>query len=259
MDDILSGDIHIHTCLRPVDDGAQAMSPRFIAEHYRARGMRSFGLSPHVHQDADFAALADFLQSAKNIARAMGMEMKAGVETECTDARGTLTLPSFIAEQLDYVIASADHFNCAGVVQPPREAHACMQFHLDLLLTLAAHPLVDVIAHPLAGMILLTTEGHMPGYEPIERLDDVTDDWVREFARLARANRTAVELNGYFTLTYPASLASQGRPSYLDRYLDIYRILAENGVTLVASSDAHTPESLAQYDHAAKCLRALGA
>ncbi len=244
------GDYHIHTCLRPIDDGAPEMTPETIARACRSRGFTSFGLSPHLHHDADPKALTAFLDDAKEKSAAI-LPMYRGIETECIDGDGTLTVTPELAERLDYVIASADHFNCTGVVRPPRDAKSCFEFHQKLLMKLAVHPLVDVIAHPFAGLILLTTEGHLPGYEPIIALNAVTDSWLDEFAAALRESGTAVELNGFFTLTYLERLNAAGRPySYEADYFRIFRHLAGAGVSFSAGSDAHRPEDLSQFDSA---------
>ena len=247
-------DYHIHTCLRPVDDGAETMTPAAVATHFKAKGHSCFGLSPHLHYDADIAALVDFLDTARTEAAACGMKMLRGVETECTDENGTLTLKPELIPHLDYVIASADHFNCTGVVRPPKTAQELIDLHLRLLMKLAENPIVDIIAHPFAALILLTSEGHLPGNEVIDTLDWLDDSWTRQFAKTARQNHTTVELNGFFTLTYPEKLRREGRPLYTDTYRKFYRQLAQEGVTLLPSSDAHSLDSLAQFDHAAQCL-----
>lgn len=243
------GDYHIHTCLRPIDDGAPEMTPQAIARACRARGFTSFGLSPHLHHDAEPEAVTAFLDDAKEKCEAI-LPMYRGVEAECIGEDGTLTVTSELAEHLDYVIASADHFNCTGVVRPPRDAGKCFAFHQKLLMKLAVHPLVDVIAHPFAGLILLTTEGHLLGYEPIAALDAVTDSWLDEFAAALRESGTAVELNGFFTRTYPERLDAAGRPSYEEDYFRMFRRLAGAGVMFSAGSDAHRPEDLSQFDSA---------
>ena len=249
------GDFHIHTCLRPIDDGAETMTPPRIAETCRKRGFDAFGLSPHFHAGADPAELLGFLETARSECGGV-LPMYCGAEAECTDAEGTLSIPDEAARQLDYVIASGDHFNCTGAVKPPRAAAEHFAFHLELLLKLAANPLVDVIAHPLIAAVLLTAEGHLPGYERMDTLPEIPERWLKTFAGTARSCGTAVEINGFFTSVYRERRAAAG-DEYAERYFAFFRRLAEAGVTLSAGSDAHNMEALAQYESAESWLKRL--
>ena len=56
----LPGDFHVHTCMRPVDDGAEEMTPAAVAAAMRSRSFGAFGLSPHFHFDSDFGAVCAF-------------------------------------------------------------------------------------------------------------------------------------------------------------------------------------------------------
>lgn len=251
----LPGDFHVHTCMRPVDDGAEEMTPAAVAAAMRSRSFGAFGLSPHFHFDSDFGAVCAFLDAAREETRGI-LPMFRGVETECIDAVGSLPLSPEQARRLDYVIAAPDHYNCTGAVRPPKDRRGCLLFHQKFLIALAENPLVDVISHPWAALILLTCEGHLPGYDRIESLDAVPETWIAEFAAAARENRTAVEINGFFTGIYLRRRGETGR-SYGEAYRNFYRILAAAGVMLSPGSDAHRLADLAQIDDASGWLEAL--
>ena len=82
------------------------------------------------------------------------------------------------------------------------------------------------------------------------------ETWIAEFAAAARENRTAVEINGFFTGIYLRRRGETGR-SYGEAYRNFYRILAAAGVMLSPGSDAHRLADLAQIDDASGWLEAL--
>lgn len=250
------GDFHIHTNLRPFDDGADNMRGDMIAVECRKRGFTAFGLSPHWHFDAEPQPMLEFLAESKRLAGEI-LPMFCGAEAECIDENGTLTIPREVAAELDYLIVSADHFNCTGVVRPPERASEHFLFHLKLLLKLAQDPLVDIVAHPLIAVLLLTVDGHMgERYEVLENLPEIPETWLDEFASALRENHTAIEINGFFTSTWLRRRQTAGH-CYESRYYDFFKALAEKGVLFSAGSDAHNIESLSQYDRAAEWLKRL--
>ena len=140
----LPGDFHVHTCMRPVDDGAEEMTPAAVAAAMRSRSFGAFGLSPHFHFDSDFGAVCAFLDAAREETRGI-LPMFRGVETECIDAVGSLPLSPEQARRLDYVIAAPDHYNCTGVVRPPKDRRGCLLFHQKLLIALAENMPIDIL------------------------------------------------------------------------------------------------------------------
>lgn len=178
------------------------------------------------------------------------------VETECIDAVGSLPLSPEQARRLDYVIAAPDHYNCTGVVRPPKDRRGCLLFHQKLLIALAENPLVDVISHPWAALILLTCEGHLPGYDRIESLDAVPETWIAEFAAVARENGPPSRSMVFSPAPICGAAGETGR-SYGEAYRNFYRILAAAGVMLSPGSDAHRLADLAQIDDASGWLEAL--
>ena len=250
------GDFHIHTALRPFDDGAENMLPRLIAAECKKRQFHAFGLSPHWHFDAEPEAFLNFLNTAQADCREI-LPMYRGAEAECVDASGKLSIPDAAADELDYLIVSGDHFNCTGVVRPPVKAAEHFLFHLTLLLQLAQNPRVDIIAHPLIAVLLLTVDGHLgKDYEPLEKLPAIPDTWLDEFAAALRENHTAIELNGFFTDTWLKRRKAAGF-DYEEQYFDFFRQLAGRGVTFSVGSDAHNLDALSQYDSAGKWLKKL--
>ncbi len=253
---ILSGDFHVHTSIRPADDGALDMKPCAIANFMKSAGCSCFGVSPHVHAGVDVEAL---INQIKLFAREAGkiLPCLCGVETECLDCSGLLTIDRTAAASLDYIIAAPDHYNCNGVVKPPRKREAMLEFHHQQLLMLAEHPLVDVIAHPWAALILLTCEGHLGECEHITALDDIPESWFHELASVAVKNNTAIEMNGFFTDTYLRRREAV-QAGYKSKYFRFFEIMAEAGVKLSPASDAHSIADLEQYLKAWSWIEALG-
>ncbi len=245
-------DFHIHTALRPGDDGAPDMTPGAIAAKWREAGCAAIGLTPHFHAGLDRGEMLRQLEEARREASGT-LRCFIGCEAECLAPDGRLSVDAGTAAALDYVIVSADHYNCEGV----RKAPALAELHWECLRNLAVNPLVDVIAHPLAALILLTCEGHMPGFAPIAELPLPEEAEIRAFARLARQHRTAVEVNGFFTGPYLRKRREAGVP-YEEEYRRFYRILQEEGVMLSPNSDAHKPADVEQMGEAFRWTDDLG-
>lgn len=251
-----TSDYHIHTCLRPWDDGAPEMNAKNIAKRARELGCKKIGISPHIHIGCDLVQVMDFLKHETESAAEI-LPVFKGVETECIAEDGTLSIDANVVSELDYIIASPDHYNCEGVVRPPKPQEQFFEFHQQLLLALAQNPLVDVIAHPWAALILLTCDGHLPGYPHIEDLKDIPESWHCKLAQTAKANNTAVEISGFFVGTY-LRRRTELNQSYAREYFRFFEIMAEEGVLLSPSSDAHRLEELQQCVDAWNVIDKLG-
>ncbi len=245
-------DFHMHSALYPGDDGAAEMTPDAIAARWSTAGCSAIGLTPHFHAGLDQKAMLRQLQQVREKI-SHTMDCFIGCEAELLAPDGRLSVSNEIAAELDYVIVSADHYNCEGVLKSPELA----ELHWKTLCRLASDPLTDVIAHPFAALILLTCEGYLPGLAAIEELPLPAEEDIRSFARLARQHGTAVEVNGFFVGSYLRKRAAAGH-SYEESYRYFYRILAEENVVLSPNSDAHRLSDTDQLREAFQWCDSLG-
>ena len=223
----LREDLHLHSTFsdgkgRPEEVHARALE----------LGLDRIGFADHVRRDTDW--IPEYRKAIGRLASASSIEVVCGVEAKILDESGSLDLPPD-ALGCDVVLV-ADHRlpfedRClvpgearrlwrSGKVSPGRLiegllAATCESLRLDRP-TIVAH-LFSIL--PKIGL----------------REEDVEARWIVELGRKARAAGAAVEISERWRCPGRRTVG----------------LLAECGVTMVASTDSHDLASIGRYDYVA--------
>jgi len=266
-------DYHIHSRHSPCGDPVVSWSD-IVGAASRA-GLRSLGLTDHLFGAINLPALEAAREAFD--ALATGLDTHFAVEVSALrdwdheqnaaageqahpygvwaggpeDSPLTIYLDEALKDRLgfEYVIGGA-HW----VLGAPFERDAVIRSYHRQNLFLAAHPLVDVVAHPWWW------QGHWEDaagrYHGPPWLDDFTaipHDLHRAFAETCLAHGTAVEINAGAIFNNPRYTAAFKR-----QYVDYLRDLREWGVTFSIGSDAHVKADVGRSRDLAPVLDAVG-
>ncbi len=254
----ITSDWHIHS--RNSCDSACMTIADMIAETAQ-RGISDFGLTDHLHTPFNLpdiaASRAEFSENKPSARFHFGIEVSCVSQWELEEikkggysnpvcgirtggpANGLLAIGITDADierhRIEYVIA--------GVHWPmyvPMERERVIRDYHRQNMFLAAHPLVDIVAHPWWWM------GHWKNSQDKYPAEPWFDDFRRipssmhdEFASAAVEHQTVVEINinaNLLNAQYPETFANQ--------YLDYLAELKAKGVRLSIGSDCHS----AHYD-----------
>ncbi len=213
--DEIRGDLHCHT---EWSDGEASVQEMVTAA--RRRGWDYLAITDHSHslpmvQGLDAGGLKRQAEEINRVRKkCAGFCLLHGVETEIT-ADGSLDLPDEALQELDVVIAAV-HTGLGG----------SSERMTDRLVRAAAHPCVDIIAHP-TGRLLSARHPETPD---LERL-----------LQVCRECGTAVEINS--------------SPDRLDLPWRWVRRARDLGVSLVVNSDAHSAAGLGLIGYGVDCAR----
>lgn len=250
-------DWHMHSQHSPC--GAEESSYVEVVKTARAAGLTEFGITDHLHgrrnEEALRRARADFEGLKDGEGVHFGLEVScvrkwdvAGDGADC-DLHGhrpggpagdepAFYLPAELLSELkaEYVIG--------GVHWPqgvPWEREAVIRSYHRQYLSCAAHPRVNVVAHPWWWA------GHWQGadgkYTTLPWFDDfsvIPRSMHDELAAAAREHDTAVEINAgavFHNGLYPQS--------FKESYLEYLAYLKERGVRFSVATDSHRLEELA--------------
>lgn len=139
----IRGDLHVHS---KFSDGSATMIE--MAKAAKASGLAYIAMTDHASPMGMVFGLkqkniGEYLKQIDEAKKAVpGMHILAGVEVDIL-RDGSLYLPDSILEQLDWVVASVHgNFKMSSAAMTER------------ILRAVEHPLVDVIAHPTARLLL---------------------------------------------------------------------------------------------------------
>ena len=251
---MLDVDWHIHSRHSPC--GKPEATLALITEQAAEAGIRDFGLTDHLHCRLGVPAMEagrrefDALGDVPGFHFAVEVSCLREWDLERNDARGaegriygvqlergpeggplTVFLPEDLKERLniEYVIGGA-HWPLGA----PLEREAMIRSYHRQNMFLAAHPQVDIVAHPWwwAG----AWQNDDGTYATLPWLDDfavIPKSMHLEFAAATRENGKAVELSAAMLLTqqYPAHFRGQ--------YRDYLALLKGAGAVFAIGSDSH--------------------
>ena len=268
----ITSDWHIHSgnsC-----DGA-CMTVAELVQRAAEKGIRRYGLTDHVHT---LCNMPDIDASRKEyLASRPGENFHFGVEVSCVSqweldeiASGKYEAPIYGIREggpegaPPAIVLTKEHIKEFGIeyvvggthwplyVRFEREA-IIRDYHRQNMF-LAAHPLVDIVAHPWWWM------GHWQdadgGYRSEPWLDDfnhVPDSMHNEFAAAVKEHGTVVEIN------IKAMLLNHQYPDRFTRqYVDYLAELKSRGVALCAGSDCHDAHYEIDFEAASAMLESVG-
>ncbi len=219
-------DYHIHT--HYLGCGNDTMQVEAIVRKAEALGLTSIAITDHLNS---LDRLPDHQKIRDELVRIdTPIEVYFGCELNILDLNATLPYTNAVAREMGFELAIA---GVHGTWLDPddRTPQTVLSRQTDLLIKLAASPLVDVVAHPW----------WFPSHEYETSLDNwflamaaIPKEMTRDFAQAAADNGVAIEINATACLLpdyYPESLKSS--------YADYAALLLEYGATLSIASDAH--------------------
>lgn len=268
----LTSDWHIHS--RNSCDEASLTMGELVASAARD-GIREFGITDHIHTPYNlpdlYASREEYLSTEPQANFHFGVEVSCVSRWELEElARGSYERPVYGLRQggpagaepaigltaedianlgIEYVVAGT-HWPLYCEVQ--RDA-IIRDYHRQNIY-LAAHPLVDIVAHPWWWM------GHWRDDDGRYTTDPWLDDFGKiplsmhdEFAAALIQHSTAAEVN------ISANLLNPGYPDTFPlQYLEYLAGLKERGVMLTLGSDCHSPRYEIAFERAEALLATVG-
>jgi histidinol phosphatase-like PHP family hydrolase len=268
----ITSDWHIHS--QNSCDSA-CMTVATLVRRRAEEGIRAFGVTDHIHTPFN---LPDLVASRKEyVASDPPPDFHFGVEASCVSAWELAELakgghanpvyglreggPAWAEPALGLTEANVRdlgiEYVVAGAHWPlyvPWEREAVIRDYHRQNLFLAAHPLVDIVAHPWWWMgHWQEADGRYPAEPWFDDFRKIPPSMHDEFADAAKSHGTAVEINAAAMLL---------NPGYSDRfkeqYLDYLAGLKARGVALSFGSDCHDADYAIDLEKAALMLDSVG-
>ena len=269
----ITSDWHIHS-RNSCDDACLVVAD--LARQAEARGILDWGLTDHVHTPFNLpdmrASRAEYLEANPSPRFHFGIEVSCVSQWEIEEiAKGGHDSPVYglrsggspgctpeIGIGESDIEALGIEYVVGGTHWPlyvPLERDAVIRDYHRQNLFLAAHPLVDIVAHPWWWM------GHWMESDGDYRSDPWLDDFRKiprsmhdEFAAAAREHGAVVEAN------LGAMLLNPHYPERFKRqYVEYLAGLKADGVTLGVGSDCHGASyDEIDFDQAAAMLARVG-
>lgn len=148
-----------------------------------------------------------------------GVYIIRGCEVNILDENGTLDLPTSLLDQLEWVIASVH-----GVLTKPMTVEQSTKMWLNI----AQNPHIDVIGH-------CGDDSFRFDYERV----------IPEFAKYGKI----VEIN---------AASYRSRPTSVKNCVEVARLCAKHGVSMVLSSDAHFAGNVGEVSEAMRIIHDAG-
>ena len=268
----LTSDWHIHSH-NSCDDASLSMAELVVSA---ARdGITDFGITDHIHTPHN---LPDLMASRQEyLATGPAPGFRFGVEVSCVSqweleelAQGGHANPVYglrqggpagaepaIALTADCIAFLGIEYVVGGTHWPlycPLERDAVIRDYHRQNMFLAAHPLVDIVAHPwwwMGGW--QDADGQYRGDPWLDDFGKIPQSMHDEFAAAVIEHGKAAEINLFAMLlneTYPASFAPQ--------YLEYLAGLKQRGVALSLGSDCHDPKYDVDFERAEEMLASVG-
>jgi len=265
-------DCHIHS-QNSCDDAALKVSD--LVRAAREKGIVDYVLTDHVHTPFNLPDIAasrrEYLACNPSPRFHFGVEVSVVSEWELREvATGKYPKPTYgiraggppgaalaiglraedvATYRIEYVVGGA---HWPMYVEIEREA-VIRDYHRQNMF-LAAHPLVDIVAHPWWWM------KHWQDPDGMYRTDPWFDDFRKvppsmhdEFAASAVQHGAIVEIN------LDAILLNRQYPAPFKRqYLDYLAYLKSRGVMLTVGSDCHAPQYTIDFETADRMLSTVG-
>ena len=267
----ITSDWHIHSG-NSCDCACMKMSA--LIESAAAKGITDFGVSDHLHS---LYNLPDIQASRREfLACGPGPRFHFGVEASCVSrweleeiAAGRCQDPVYGIREggppgapLAVALTKEDIRTCGveyvvgGTHWPiyvPLEREAIIRDYHRQNMFLAAHPLVDIVAHPWWWQGHWEKNGMFNAEPWFDDFDHVPRSMHEEFAATAIQHETVVEIN------LDANLLNGCYPERFKRqYLDYLAGLAERGVKLCIGSDCHNATYRVDFEKASQMLDSVG-
>ena len=237
MDKILKNDFHVHSYHSPCADESRS-HPYQILEYAQKIGMETIGFADHFAQYPPYASPKwtnngiEIVHTLKDEIKSLSTPVRVLIGCEADVIEGaTLSLDTDGAQNFDFIIISASHFNLPGIPQPlSKDTLSVARHYVDTLQTALKFDFISTIAHPFK------TPGDPLG--PIgEYMSRIPDRELSLIAEMAYEKHIAMEIN--------AILARD--PAYLYHIKRFILICKEIGVRFTYGSDAHIYNNIGPF------------
>lgn len=268
----ITSDWHIHS--RNSCDEA-SMKIQTLIRSAADRGIQNYGLTDHIHTPFNLpdliASRREFLDSNPPPNLHFGVEVSSVSQWEIDEVStgkyhkpvyglrsgGPANSPLAIGLNEEDINTYGIEYVVGGTHWPmyvPIEREAIIRDYHRQNMFLAAHPLVDIVAHPWWW------HGHWRDSDGFYRAEPWLDDFSRipkdmhnEFASVAIQHDTVVEIN------ISAMLLNPHYPDgFRKQYLEYLAELKLQGVRLSIGSDCHSSDYNIDFDTAASMLDSIG-
>jgi putative hydrolase len=228
-------DLHVHSTF---SDGLSTIEENVASA--AGHGLHTLGLVDHVRRSTDW--VPSFVDAVRALDGTAGLKILCGVEVKILDTAGTLDLPPDLPH-LDYILI-ADHQmpRPDGPMSPTAVAVAVASGDLD-----AAQVIDDLVEATVASLAFYDRVilAHMFSILPKCGLgeDQVPEASLVRIAQATAQSGAIVEVNEKWAC-----------PSRR-----VMQILADEGVAITFSTDAHHEARVGRYQYVAGIADALGA
>jgi putative hydrolase len=211
-------DIHCHT----ISCGHAYSTVREIAAQAAKIGLQLVGISDHGPELPGSCHSYHFANLRVIDKEIYGVRILKGAEANIMDDKGTIDLPEWVLQRLDFVIASL-HTDCV----PPNE----FDYNTNVLLRAMENPYVSIIGHPGDARY------------PID---------MEAVVKTAKRTKTILEVNN---LSLKPNSHRYGGDDNLRQMLALCK---ELGVPVIASSDAHVDSDVGNLTYANQLITESG-
>lgn len=223
-------DLHVHSTF---SDGASTVEENVASA--AGHGMHTLGLVDHVRRSTEW--VPSFVDAVRALDGTAGLRILCGVEAKILDTDGVIDMPADMPS-LDYVLVADHQLPRPEGPMHPRDAAERLGHH-ELSADVVIADLVEATVNSLAcydRVILAHLFSILPKCGLSE--DQVPDALVRRLGQAAARRGAVVEVNEKWTC-----------PSR--RVVDL---LADTGVALTMSTDAHHETRVGRYDYVTRTL-----
>jgi len=226
-------DMHVHSTF---SDGRHSAFE--VLRSARARGIKRLGFADHVRRDSDW--LPTYVHCLRRMRAHTETEIVIGVEAKLLDGLGTLDVPD-AREGVERILAADHRLPWHGQLLGPRQVREAMGAGL-------------LSAAEVHETLLAAYEGCARRYQGVQL--------AHPLSLLARVGVPEADIPRWRLRRFAAVLAEAGAVVEVsERWKcptrETLKILAEEGVTIVASTDAHDAGMVGRYDYVREATRGL--
>lgn len=224
----LTHDAHVHSTF---SDGKHDIATNVATAV--ERGLTTIGLVDHVRRDTDW--LPGYVDAVARLRRRSPIAVRCGIEAKILDESGSLDLPPFADRVDDIVVADHQVPIGHGCYAPARVRQFVERGEIDPAEIVERLLDATALAAERHDSVLIA---HLFSVLPKAGLDEsaVSDAAVRALGRRLAAADARVEISERWEC-----------PS-----VRVARLLATEGVELVASTDSHRKDTIGRYQYVAE-------
>jgi histidinol phosphatase-like PHP family hydrolase len=234
-------DLHSHTTF---SDGKSSLD--LCVRAAEAAGLAVLAITDHLWQPGALpnGTADEYLAAIERAQERTAVTLLRGVETTALDSEGTPAIDEETASRLNLVLCDLGGKTRGVFVDAPSQMVAFLDALRRCMVGVAAHRLVDVLAHPFnVGRL---NRGLAP--------DDLPPSLVEEVSAACAASGTAFEIMNdlpWWFPEVPVERVTQG-------YAAIVARAAEAGCRFTLGSDAHSHQGVGHLTWSRRVLRLAG-